>query len=274
MNSAAITELVAVMNRSGTAELAAMPSAPAPVAPVSRAPAQAALPSAPVAPAPARVVLAPSSIISAPVPVWDRPAVDATLASLGRVSAAPAPIAAKPPMAAKPAVADKAPAQVVAKAQAIDSRRPYHLGVAIGLSAGVYASSLAVVSILQIEQDGHVAADRRPVGDAISILGVHNDAMESDLQAARSVFDEASVRYGSVVSDIGELHVAVKQLGKTIVRIEGTSTDFRLPSMVSLPSVPQGTASRPSSASKPGSASKPAAKPPPSNGGTGASGKP
>ncbi|MEO8229472.1 MAG: hypothetical protein ABI628_06890 [Chloroflexota bacterium] len=168
-----------------------------------------------------------------------------------------------------------APANAVARAPAIEARRPYHLGVAIGLSAGVYASSLAVVSILQIEQDGQIAADRRPVGDAISMLGVHNDAMESDLQAARSVFDEASVRYGSVVSDIGELHVAVKQLGKTIVRLEGTSTDFRLPSIVSLPSVPQGTSSRP--ASKPGSAgsaSKPAAKPPPSNGGTGASGNP
>ena len=147
-----------------------------------------------------------------------------------------------------------------------EQRRPYHIGVAIGLSAGVYASSLAVVTVLQIDQDERVAADRRPVGDAISLLGQHHDAMEADLQTARSVFDEASVRYGSVVSDIGELHAAVKRLGRTIVRIEGTSTDLQLPGMIHLPSVPTGTSSKP--------ASRPAKPPPPSNGSSGASGKP
>ena len=144
------------------------------------------------------------------------------------------------------------------------------------MSAGVYATSLAAVTVLQIDQDKRLATDRQPVGDAISMLGYHNDHLAAGLSDARSVFDEASQRYGSVVDDIGELQIAVKNLGKLVGRIEGTSTDFRLPSMMRLPSIPSsGSGSGSSSgstSSKP--ASKPAAKPPPSNGGTGASGKP
>jgi hypothetical protein len=155
-------------------------------------------------------------------------------------------------------------AAAIRSAPTKEARRPYHIGIAIGLSAGVYATSLAAVTVLQVDHDKRLAGDRQPVGEAIRLLGEHHDAMEADLLAAHSAFDEASVGYESVVSGIGELHMAVKRLGEVIGRIEGTSTDFRLPSMVSLPSVPRGTSSKP--------ASKPAARPPPSNGGTGASG--
>lgn len=229
------------MTGSRTIELAAIPPAPA-AAP------------APVAPAPIWVAaMAPSRVASM---------------AIDPVAAPAPPDAPRAPTAAGPSAVAKAP--VAAKAPVRESRRPYHLGVAIGLSAGVYATSLAAVTILQIDQDKRLAADRQPVGDAISMLGYHNDRLAAGLADASSVFDEASQRYGSVVDDIGELHVAVKKLGKVIGRIEGTSTDFQLPGLIRLPSVPNSASN--STSSKP--ASKPAAKPPPSNGGTGASGKP
>ena len=159
---------------------------------------------------------------------------------------------------------------------AATSRRPYHLGVAIGFSAGIYATSLAAVTMLQVDQDRRVVSDREPVGDAIDLLADHHDAMEEDLAAARTVFDEASGRYASVVADIGTLHTSVKRLGRTIARIEGSSATLTLPGLISLPSVTR-SASRSggsgSSGSSSSSASKPAP-PPPSNGGSGASGKP
>jgi hypothetical protein len=161
------------------------------------------------------------------------------------------------------------------KASGAEPRRPYHLGVAIGLSAGVYATSLAAVTLLQVDQDRSVAADRQPVGDSISLLADHHDSMEADIAAAQTVFEQASSRYASVVSDIGDVHTSVKRLGKTIARIEGTSATLTLPGLVSLPSVTR-SASRSgsgSSGSSSSSASKPAP-PPPSNGGSGASGKP
>ena len=110
------------------------------------------------------------------------------------------------------------------------------------------------------------------------LLGRHNDALESNLADAQSTFTEASSRYSSVVAGIGEVHTEVTRLGTVIGRIEGTSTDFQLPSLVRLPSVASGTSSRSTSgstSSKP-TGSKPAANPPPppSNGSSGASGKP
>lgn len=187
--------------------------------------------------------------------------------------AATAPVTTTATVPATSPVPAKTPAPARAKAPVKEPRRPYHLGVAIGLSAGVYATSLAAVTVLQIDQDKQTAADRQPVGDAISMLGSHNDHLAAGLSDARSVFDEASRGYGSVVDDIGELQIAVANLGKLVGRIEGTSTDFQLPSMVRLPSI-----SRSGSGSGSGStSSKPAAKPappPPANGGTGASGKP
>ncbi len=156
---------------------------------------------------------------------------------------------------------------------ASEPRRPYHVGVAIGLSAGVYATSLAAVTVLQMDQDRALATDRQPVGDAISLLADHHDAMEADIAAARSVYEEASERYGLVVGDIGDLHASVKRLGRTIARIEGSSSSLSLPGLIRLPTVGRSSSNSSSSKSSSSSASKPAP-PPPSNGSSGASGKP
>ena len=116
-------------------------------------------------------------------------------------------------------------------------RRHYHIGVAIGLSAGVYAGSLAAVTMLQVDHDKGLIADRRPVGDAIALLGEHHDAMAADLELASLVYEEASRQYGAVVSGVGDLHDDVERLGKAVSRIEGSA--LRVPSRIALPAVPR-----------------------------------
>ena len=148
-----------------------------------------------------------------------------------------------------------------------EPRRPYHLGVAIGVSAGVYAASLTGVTLVQIEQDRRLIADREPVSAAIDALTDHHDAMEASLSSARAIYDEASTRYGVVVKGASALHAAVDRLGRRVAAIEGTTVTSGGGSF-HLPAAP----GKPSAASSSGGGS--AIQPPSSNGGSGASGKP
>ena len=162
------------------------------------------------------------------------------------------------------------PAGSPPKAAATNPRRPYHVGVAIGLSAGVYAGSLAAVTMLQIDQDRRIIADRQPVGDAIDVLVRHHDAMASSLGQAGAVFEAASRQYGGVSGAMDELHAAVAQLGRTVAGIERSAMSGALD--LKLPSIP--TAPRYVPKSVPNAAPPPNAPPPPTHGSTGASGKP
>lgn len=153
---------------------------------------------------------------------------------------------------------------------AAESKRPYHLGVAIGVSAGVYAASLTVVTLAQIETDRALAADRRPVADAIDVLRDHHDGMEASLDAARAVYDEATTRYGVVVDKVGALHAAVDRLGRRVAAIEGTRVSGDLGGSVRLPAAP----GKPSSGKSSGGGSANPTAPPSSNGSSGASGQP
>ena len=159
------------------------------------------------------------------------------------------------------------PAPAAPRRANAEPRRPYHLGVAIGVSAGVYAASLAGVTLVQIDQDRRLVADREPVSAAIDALTDHHDTMEASLASARAIYEEASTRYGVVVKDASALHAAVDRLGRRVAAIEGTTVTsgggtFHLPA-------PPG---KPSAGSSSGGGS--AAQPPSSNGSSGASGKP
>lgn len=158
----------------------------------------------------------------------------------------------------------------VAERRLAETRRPYHLGVALGLTAGVYACSLAAVSLLQIDRDRALIADRQPVNDAIELLGRHHDDMAADLDRAGAVFEDASSRYGALAGDLQELHSDVVRLSKKLQAINGLTAvnGAGLGGVVlrggggTLPSVSK-------SAPKSGGGSKP-----PANGTTGASGAP
>ncbi len=113
-----------------------------------------------------------------------------------------------------------APAPPATRRPSAETRRPYHLGVALGLTASVYAGSLAAVSLLQIEHDRGLIVDRQPVSDAIVMLGRHHDEMASSLEQAGTDFEDASKRYGKVAADYQKLHTALVSLGRKLQAID------------------------------------------------------
>jgi hypothetical protein len=128
---------------------------------------------------------------------------------------------------AKPAAAPRV-------AKVADVRRPYHVGVAVGLSAGLYAISLAAVTGLQVSADRATIADRRPVQEAIDVLSRHHAEMAGQLEAARHAYTTATGEYGDLADGIASLHDRMADLGKEIASIEGSN----IPSSLRLPSVP------------------------------------
>lgn len=159
-----------------------------------------------------------------------------------------------------------------------EPRRPYHVGVAMGLCVGVYAGSLAVVTILQIDQDRATITDRAPVGEAIDMLGRHNDRMAAEIEVAGGAYAHAADGYDGVARDVNDLDSAVRRLTARVAAIKGSA--MQIPDAISLPAVPRaarvgGTGNGSSGGGgSSGSTSKPKPKPtpPPAHGSTGASG--
>jgi hypothetical protein len=159
----------------------------------------------------------------------------------------------------------------VAKAE---PRRPYHIGVAVGLCAGVYAGSLTAVTVLQIDRDRALIADRAPVSEAIGLLAAHNERMAGAIEAADTEFRRAAQGYDGVSRDAVDLNTAVQRLTARVAAITGSA--MKLPDNLRLPSVgSNGSGGKPSGGGSSGSISMPKprpAPPPPSNATTGASG--
>jgi hypothetical protein len=171
-----------------------------------------------------RFAMAPSLV--ARMRVASTPAVAPTAASIevGMPALAPPPRAVSPEAAQAPAAVATAvgaarSTAVPAARPGTDSKRPYHLGVALGLSAGIYAGSLAAVSMLQFEHDRDLIADRAPVRDAIELLGRNHDAMAASLDRAGAAYEGASARYAELATGLEALHADVVGLSDKLVTI-------------------------------------------------------
>lgn len=167
-----------------------------------------------------------------------------------------------------------------------EPKRPYHVGVALGLTTGAYALSLMAASTLQIQHDRTLIADRDPMQAAITLLGSHHDEMEPRLEAARTRYSDGTDGYGALATRLDALRERLAKMDKTVAAIERDSGTLA----AKVPGIPsgmnrstQGTGSRSSSGGSTGAvttapraippAPKPVAKPPVS-GSTGASGAP
>ena len=108
-------------------------------------------------------------------------------------------------------------------------------GVLLGVSAAVYAASLAGVSGLQSEADAALAASRRPGADAVRHAAAANDALETRVRAidraARDLLDE----YHAATLDVEAYQARLDALAGLVAEVEGTAA--ALPARISLPSV-------------------------------------
>lgn len=148
-----------------------------------------------------------------------------------------------------------------AKRPHADRKIPYHLGVAIGLSTTAYALSMTVVTGLQIEHDRALIEDRRPVEDAIAMLGAHHERIAAQLEEALKRYESGSQDYEAISARLREVRAQIERLGLSVESIEGMAG--LLPSQLRLPAIPSTIVPR---------APAPVAAPPPTNAKTGASG--
>lgn len=133
--------------------------------------------------------------------------------------------------------AGDAVAAATTKAAGKTARRPYHLGVFLGLSAGAYAVSLAGVTFLQSASERAIVAEQAPVASAAAVLASGHDAMQSRLDAGRSAYDAAGAGYKRVADELSAFEQQLDRLDATVASVAGTAN--QLPTRVALPSVPR-----------------------------------
>jgi hypothetical protein len=166
------------------------------------------------------------------------------------------------------------------KAKRPDAKRPYHVGVAVGVATTVYAVTLVAASRLQLDADRGLIADRAPVQDALTLLDDHHDWLESRLGGARLQYAERADGYTAVTDRLTTLQARLASLDRSVAAVEKLGNSMSL--TLSLPAVPvhrsQGSGNGGSASgggtSKPPSAVRPPKPPPATSGSTGASGAP
>lgn len=127
--------------------------------------------------------------------------------------------------------------RAVARA-ATAGRHPVHVVVAVGITAGLYAVSLAGVTALQGKADAQVAADRAPAADAVARLTDSHDALESRLTQLDDAYAAAADRYKSVAAGIDAHEKALNTLGKQVKKAVGSASALSVPvSATRLPGV-------------------------------------
>ena len=126
-----------------------------------------------------------------------------------------------------------------------EARRPLHLGVFLGLSAGAYACSLAAVTAFQVQSEAVVAADRAPAARAIAELAAGHDALESRASIAGTAYGRASDAYDAVGRTLSDVEAQLADLAGVVGAVDGAAG--ALPDRVDLPRINRAatTVSRP-----------------------------
>ena len=116
-----------------------------------------------------------------------------------------------------------------------DARRPVHLAVLLGASAGIYAVSLAGVTALQAATDRALIDERAPLGAAMSTLAGGHDAVETDLERAARAYGDAAAGYDRLAPRLDTLETSLDALAGTVSQVSGAAR--ALPGHVTLPTV-------------------------------------
>ena len=133
-----------------------------------------------------------------------------------------------------------------------EGRRPVHLAIFIGLSAGAYAVSMAGVTALQAatvqaESDGYA-----PTSDAIDLLKTQHDELETRLRIATDAYNTAAGTYGNVSDSLKAYEQQLQALAKQVTKTKGSAAWVPPAGGGGLPSVGRASAS----SSKPASNAK------------------
>ena len=114
-------------------------------------------------------------------------------------------------------------------------KAPLHLPIAVGLTTGLYAVSLAGVTAIQAQTDGAAVAAQQPSADAIRGLAAQRAALEADLAQTVATLNRAGTLYNGSLTRAAGLHAAVTALAREVQAATGIAA--RVPTGGSLPRV-------------------------------------
>jgi len=120
---------------------------------------------------------------------------------------------------------------------ATQTRRPVHVAVAVGVTATMYAVSLAGVTALQAGTNARLAAERAPAAAAVEALRTSHDQTEARLARIAAGYNGATATYRQIVEDIGSHEAALGSLGERVAAVEGSAASLRVPTFPRLPTV-------------------------------------
>jgi len=120
---------------------------------------------------------------------------------------------------------------------AAQTRRPVHVVVALGVTAGLYAVSLAGVTALQAATDTRLAAERAPAAAAVDALRTSHDQAEAELARIAAGFSGDAATYQRIADGIASHEAALGVLGGRIAAVEGSAASLRVPTFSRLPTV-------------------------------------
>ncbi len=142
-----------------------------------------------------------------------------------------------PPAApAAPTLRALADARVAAR-PATHARRPLHVAVALGVTAGLYAASLAGVTALQAGADARLAAERAPAAAAADALRSSHDRVEAELARIAAGFTSVAGTYRQIADEIAGHEAELALLGAQVAAVEGSAASLSVPTYSRLPTV-------------------------------------
>ena len=123
---------------------------------------------------------------------------------------------------------------------AAPARRPIHVVVAVGMTAGLYAISLAGVAALQSASDLQLATDRAPAANAVAGLKSAHDAIEASLGTLNGAYAHAADGYTGIAKAIVGHEQALAKLGQQVQAAAGSAAALSVPVISLAPVWPVG----------------------------------
>ncbi|MEA2610440.1 MAG: hypothetical protein QOG32_166 [Chloroflexota bacterium] len=114
-------------------------------------------------------------------------------------------------------------------------RRPLHLFVLAGASAGIYSVSLAGVTFLQSSVDRALIAERAPFDQATTSLVNSHDALDTDITKADQAYADAAARYDLLTPQLAGMETSLDALAGSVSTVSGAAK--ALPAHAPLPKV-------------------------------------
>lgn len=112
---------------------------------------------------------------------------------------------------------------------------PARAGVLIGVSAAVYAVSLAAVGGFQAQADAETSARNQAAMDAVLQVRAANDALEAAVKDADTRTRALGAQYTSVTQDMATYQDQLARLSALVAKVQGSAA--ALNGSVSLPTV-------------------------------------